>query len=290
MTYSIPKAIDIANVTTKSRQLVIDAISRGEMYGTPKYDGCAVHIEFDKGVVTSCVSGSGKEVRSVRHLAERIALSLCGYTGAVDAEAWIPNREFQDISGEFRRHHPSENLVLRIFDGHLGDTEASWISRIRLLSEVFADYSTISVVKPTTSILDMEDAEAFARSFKSVSCGYDGAVLHWCAKPYTPGRSKWDTLKIKPLLDFDLRCTGYERATGEKTGRDTCALIVEGVNGPWKVATGLNHEEQENPGQFVGKVIRVYAMGMTKDRMPREPRFGGLSDKTVADYDEPTEE
>jgi ATP-dependent DNA ligase len=129
-----------------------------------------------------------------------------------------------------------------------------------------------------------DQAWAYARSVQD-SGNYDGAVLRNPYAPWVVGRSKGDIIKLKPLVDFDLTVLRVEKAVGGKTGRVTCALVCKWRNGEeQKVATGLDHDQQDNPEQFVGKVIRVAGMGLTNTGKIREPRFMGEREDTLPDY------
>jgi DNA ligase-1 len=290
--YSIAKAIDIENLSKKARaQFELD-LAAGEYLLTPKFDGCAVHIELNDGRVEQCISGSGKPVRSLDYaLMELLRVFPTGRV-VLDAEAWVPDMEFQEISGLFRRHTSDSRLQLKVFNGYA----SSWLcgtsrssgykTRLGLLSYVLqsSGCQRIATAQGTLAFNIPTSADT-ARYWQALG-GFDGAVLHHIGAIYFQGRAKYESVKIKPLLSYDLEVTGVNAAVGEKTGRATCALVCRWKDGGvQEVATGLSHAEQASPEQFLGKIIEVRAMGLTADGKLREPRFCGVrEDKITPDH------
>lgn len=290
--YTIAKAIDIENLSKKARaQFELD-IAAGEYLLTPKFDGCAVHIELNDGRIEQCISGSGKPVRSLDHALKELLQVFPTGRVVLDAEAWVPDMEFQEISGLFRRHTSDSRLQLRVFNGYasswmcITDRGSAYETRIGLLAHVLlgSDCTLIAAV-PRTLVPSIPMSEDMAR-FWQAGGGFDGCVLHHKDAPYFQGRAKYESVKIKPLLSYDLEVVGVNAAVGEKTGRPTCALVCRWKDGgTQEVATGLSHAEQASPEQFLGKIIEVRAMGLTADGKLREPRFCGVrEDKLQAEY------
>lgn len=305
--YIIQKAIDRKDMSAKALKAL-----DGRTYGLqPKWDGCHLVIKFHRAelggfqdddmpegssgqaLVTgySLESATGEPNRACEHIALALIQSagdfdLAGY--AVTGEVWVENTPFPDISGAFRRHSPQPHLKFVLLDivkldenGGLNDPRP-WEDRLRTVmfkehpSLIWAGLRDPRIISPVQYAEDLKKAG-----------GYDGAILRDIHAPYKVGRCRnGEVIKVKPLLSLDLLCIGASKAVGEKTGRDTVALLVQlkdGIVG--KVSTGLNHEEQADPGRFIGKIVQVDSMGWTEDGKLREPRFiGERHDKVKADY------
>lgn len=301
MDYAIAKAIDIENLSRKARAQFDLDLAAGEYLLTPKYDGCAVHIELNEGRVEQCISGSGNPVKSLDHVL--MGLLQVFPTGRVvlDAEAYVPDMPFQEISGLFRRHTSDNRLGLKVFNGHVGNPQGRYghpgnpqgryAFRMAWIAQALYSQRTRAFPVPRTAVSTVAEAERTARYWQAQG-GYDGCVLHHKDAPYFQGRAKYESVKIKPLLSYDLEVIGVNKAVGEKTGRSTCALVCRWKRPAYEwdkaetqeVATGMSHAEQADPEQFIGKIIEVRAMGLTSDGKLREPRFCGVrEDKLQAD-------
>lgn len=284
--YIIQKAIDRKDMTAKALKAM-----EGKTYGLqPKWDGCHLVVFFNTKDY-SLESATGETNLACDHIAQALLDSAGGFDldgYAVTGEVWKENTPFPDISGSFRRHSPQPDLKFVVLDivkvdekGELNDPRP-WEDRIRTVmfkehpSLIWAGLRDPRIISPVK----------FAEDLKN-SGGYDGAILRDIHAPYKVGRCRdAEVIKVKPLLSLDLLCVGHEKAKGTKTGRDTVALLVRLKDGKFgKVATGLNHEQQANPEQFVGKIIQVDSMGWTEDGLLREPRFvAERHDKVTADY------
>lgn len=263
--YTIPKAVDYENLSAKAKK----ALDPTGWWLQPKYDGCALYVNTIDGTM---LSASGKGVESCDHiLTEMYKYGPGEYCG----EVWHPDMEFQEISGAFRRGYAQPQLRFKLFDACPGGLEAmSYSYRTRHLPMIYGhEFDT------------WDSAWDWARVWQAQG-GKDGAILRNPNAPWEPGRSKGDIIKLKPLQDYDVEVVGFEKDIGAKTGRATVALIFRWKNNmTHKVATGLNHEQQAAPEQFVGKIIRVKCMGLTSAGNMREPRFDGVrDDKLKADY------
>lgn len=291
--YIIQKPIDRKDMTGKALKEEL----KHEYVMQPKYDGCCMVVVLRHSPTATspfeCYSSTGEEVRSCDHIG-RALLALISPEAediAVIGEVWKPDTEFPEISGMFRRHNPEPTLMFAPFDacpvqpGQLRmESARTYHDRTRCLREMHGNDSIV----PFESFPVNEHSPLpteYAATLKAKG-GYDGAVLHAVDAPYFPARAKWEAIKVKPLVELDLLVVGVEKAIGEKTGRPTVALQVRLKDGKvGKVATGLNHDQQANPEQFVGKIVAVAAMALTKDGMLREPRFKGERfDKIAPDF------
>lgn len=262
----------------------------------PKYDGCFAMMLFLDGQPNAILSRTGEIVKSMDHLFEDavvrypdIAKTKGGW--ALLGEAWIPGREFAELSGMFRRQYPQPELCFAAFDvvnweagtdGPKLFSASSYRDRVDMLKRTARQVYN-SVIPPLP--IDCESREhavKYAAMCKELG-GYDGAI---CSDPkavYLPGAGRdGEFIKLKPLVSYSLLVTGYTEAVGAKTGRATGALQVRFKDGaPLGVATGLSEEQQANLASFVGKIIEVEAMGISSKGLLREPRFKGIRDDVV---------
>lgn len=275
--YSLPKAVDFSNLSAKAQKAVV---YEGRIL-QPKWDGCALVVRHRDGV-TFAISASGKPVLSCDHLVAQImraADDQRSFTAC--CEVWNVDMQFQEISGAFRRHAYQPHLVARWFDFAYDDEQdRPYIERTHWMDNIeglhFAGHSLTD---------SAEHAWETSRYWKSLG-GFDGGILRDPNAPFVLGRSKGEIIKLKPLVSHDLLCEATIVDKGGKTGRDTLALACRWRGGlVQKVATGLTHEQQANPAQFLGQIIEVEAMGYTADGLLREPRFKGIRhDKTQPDF------
>ena len=188
--------------------------------------------------------------------------------------------------GLFRRHTSDSRLQLKVFNGYfLAGRGQRYETRTADISQALYYVPLLYThMAARSQAFNLEHATTMARFWQAG--GYDGVVLHHIDAPYFQGRAKYESVKIKPLLSYDLEVVGVNAAVGEKTGRATCALVCRWKDGGvQEVATGLSHAEQASPEQFLGKIIEVRAMGLTADGKLREPRFCGVrEDKLTPDH------
>lgn len=280
--YIIQKAIDTKDMSARALASMV-----GKRYDMqPKYDGCHLVIILYPDYFRT-LSATGESVLSCDHIGQWFhdnwaltnPVALCG-------EVWKDNTPFKDISGSFRRHSSQPGLrfapfdVVGIVDGVLQDDRPY---RERVMDLINEEYP--HQIIPFESYHN-ENVEEFARKRKAMG-GYDGAILHDLDAPYMVGRCRnAEVVKVKPLIELDLRVVGVEKSIGEKTGKNTGALIVKLKDGKTgKVATGMSQAEVDNIDWFIGLIVAVEAMAWTEDGKLREPRFKGVRlDKIDPDF------
>lgn len=269
---------------------------------SPKYDGCHLVFLFHDGRFLAARSRTNETIHSMDHIGRSLLdhypwLRTAAYT-AIMGEAWIVGREFSEISGIFRRHAPQPELGFVPFDttrwrydqaedgrpvlgesAYGGKDTRTYDERLGLLH--FREFAPSLVYSMKCRTLEQGDsvmatAIEQAKHYKAQG-GYDGCVLARADGLYQVGAGKGgEFIKIKPLISYSLRCINYEQAKGEKTGKNTLALVVDFQGKVQKVSTGLTQDEVDNPRQFLGKIIEVEAMGLTVNGLLREPRFKGI--------------
>lgn len=299
--YIIQKAIDRKDMSAKA----VKAMASIEYDIQPKYDGCHMVVVLNCGpagntIVEGLFSATGETVRSCDHIARQLAdcVEVFART-AICGEVWRPDSEFKDISGEFRRHSPQPALMFAAFDvvsvpeyeDGIPHLDSMLPYRLRITALQHPSYKGANLVQFQHCFADHVNADAYALTMKNDS--YDGAIMHDLNAPYAVGRCRAaEVVKIKPLLDYDLRVIGCTLDHGEKTGKKTAALLCKfGDRKVVKVATGLTQAQVDSihnnfNAEWWDKIIRVEAMAITKNGVLREPRFKGVrTDKKEADFE-----
>lgn len=302
--YIVHKAVELSALSAKNRE----AIKHRAHVLSPKYDGCHAIFLFDNGVFQAAKSRTNEHVFSMPHIGRDLLDHypfLQWGKHAIMGEAWIPGREFSDISGIFRRQSPQPELGFVPFDTvrwrydsaedgrpvlgqyfdicELWHEQRGYLERLRTLIRERNEVPSLVHI-PRFLLLDGADAwavaEEEARRLKKLG-GYDGAVLADVHGRYVVGAGKGgEFIKVKPLLSVSLKVTGIACDKGERTGKNTMALICDLDGKAQKVSTGLTQAEvdeyTEFPYNIIGRVVEVEAMGYTVTGLLREPRYKGI--------------
>lgn len=304
--YLVHRAVEPDNLSPKA----LADITEQQWIISPKYDGCHVVFCYAAGKHMATYSRTGNTVHSMGHIAtdllacypdirtaERIA--ICG-------EAWVVGKEFNEISGMFRRHSPQLELQFVPFDCVPFDWNDDRTSGPPLLLGQFnqrpyaAPYSArigallkreslptqvllprfIEASGPLAHVKQLADQEA-VRLKSSFTGAYDGAVLAQASGKYRVGSGTGgEFIKCKPLVSETVVVTAVIADLGEKTGKQTCVLCFDLGGHVQKVSTGMTqaqaNEWAADPYLIIDKRIEVEAMGVTVNGFLREPRFKGL--------------
>lgn len=114
--YIVHKAVELSAISAKIQAYLNEGVRHWII--SPKYDGCHAVFCFDGGKHTGTYSRSGEIVRSLDHIAADLLdiyplgsgrIAICG-------EAWMVGKEFNEISGAFRRHAPQHQMQFVPFD------------------------------------------------------------------------------------------------------------------------------------------------------------------------------
>jgi ATP-dependent DNA ligase len=304
MTYFIQKAIDQHEVNHKK----VDLWNLHDKVMQPKYDGCHLVLTYDRATdKVHARSSSGDEVLSIPGLMwvefRRAVASIKYAVGpefnfiTICGEAWIPGKPHHEISGAFRRHTPQDALQMRAFDMlfhkdiEVLEDDRSYRNRwatLVLSQQGGAPWSHLRPVAHCfpgwkSNVLD------YANTLKATPGeAYDGAILRDWSAPYTPGRCRaGEVVKVKPLLEFDLRVLCFNPAFGEKTGKKTGSIDVDFGGKVLGVAV-LNESQLEllhaDPTAWNGKIVAIEAMARSAKGLLREPRLKDVrEDKTEPD-------
>jgi len=303
--YLVHKAIEVEAISAKQRAV----LEKNEVWEiSPKYDGCHAIVCFASGKHGGTFSRSGERVLSMDHIATFLldhypeiknaeTITICG-------EAWTVGKQFNEISGMFRRHSKQPELgfvpfdmvpydmddfglpILGQFDGR--KYPAIYSRRIAALVGNFIPRSYSNVYRPrrTQFVGTLSNALAYAAAEAKVlkartDSYFDGAVLANGNAAYNVCDGKDGAfIKAKPLISESVKVVQLHAARGDKTGKHTLALGFH-FNGVYqKVSTGLTQAEVDSyiadPTLIHGKVIEVGAMGLTVNGAFREPRYLGI--------------
>ena len=299
--YIVHKAVELSNLSAK----VVAAIGEHQWIITPKYDGCHAIFCYDEGRFIGAFSRTGESVRSMDSVATALPYlyDLSNGRIAVAGEAWCIGKEFNEISGMFRRHAPQPDLQFVPFDIVPFDYAASGLPLLgqldgkpypatyysRLLSLVAQRRQLISNVLvpryiPFKGTLEEAYTQACysAKQYKlRTDSFFDGAVLAQAGGRYQVGSGKGgEFIKCKPLLSYSVKVTAVVSDIGPKTGKNTCVLMFDLDGAIQKVSTGLTQQQVDaftnNPELIIDQIIEVEAMGLTVNGLLREPRFKGI--------------
>lgn len=288
----VHKAAEPDNLSVKGKKryklLVDDLLAQGgRAILQPKHDG--VYAQFRHvGSEWRAFSRTGQEYLSVRESAiveafDRVALPERVYNG----ELWLPNVAHAEINGRTRKQKP-QYLELVLFDSfdpmqlRDGADPTPYIERMDYLFEGRA-VSKVRNLFPTdlSSEADLYD---LAREYKGRNSAYDGLMLKDRHGEYIPGHGKdGETIKIKPRKSGDFLVVGTTAGEGNRKG-GIGALVVSLGNGVTsEVGTGLSMKDVFE-GEFVGTVVEVEYLSLTKDGKLREPAYiRQRHDKTEGD-------
>lgn len=304
--YLVHKAVERTALSTKAAA----ALQANDVwFVTPKYDGCHAIFTFEDGVFMGAYSRTGEPVVSMPHIATSLldTYSLTQGRIAICGEAWAVGKEFNEISGMFRRHSPQKELGFVPFDIVPFDWVEGKVMRVPVLGQMGgrtypAPYHkrftsllnfnprawTGLVIKPRhyefVGSLDMawDFASVIAQEHKRrTDSFYDGAILANAYGKYLVGSGKGgEFLKVKPLISYTVKVTAVISDIGGKTGKNTCVLEYQLDDVFQKVSTGLTQEQADaytnDPSLIVNQYIEVEAMGLTVNGLLREPRFKGI--------------
>lgn len=293
MSYIVHKAIEPSNLSAKA----LKAIAGEDRVLSPKYDGCHAVFLFNDGVLSGVRSRDDKPVRSMQHIADNLLTCYPWLTEgqrAVCGEAWMLGADFEDISGAFRRHSAQPELSFVPFDTvywrldqpsgrPVLASNIPYDCRIDLLAN---GNFVGGVVRPSYRIIGGTEEQIMALAVKEAKSlkaagGYDGAMLALRFGTYTTGSGVGgEFLKVKPLMSETYTVARTEPAIGDKTGKNTLALVVLHNGKEQKVSTGLLQAAIDdyvlNPNHIVGQRIEIEFMGITNGGMLREPRYKGI--------------
>lgn len=299
MTYIVHKAVELEALSAKTR----DALDEDTWIISPKYDGCHVIFLFNKGEFLKAVSRDNKPCTSMDHVAKQLRelYDLGNGRVAICGEAWMQGKEFNEISGAFRRHANQPQLQFVPFD----IVPFDWLDEAPVLGQLNGRTHTTAYRARLAFLAEPEEfpSSVLPPSYRIIWCGfdtawglaqkdakllkartdnfYDGSVLAQAGGLYKVGSGKGgEFIKCKPLISYSVKVDAVVADLGSKTSKNTCVLCFDLDGLTQKVSTGLTQEQADqwanNPGLVLGEIIEVEAMGKTVNGYLREPRFKGI--------------
>lgn len=295
MSYFIQKAIDIVDVNRKK----VPLINLDDYYVQKKYDGChgLLTIEPDGTVYPRTSSGDEWKAITQKHIAAFVQkwrdLGKPGPYFTFCFEAWIPGAQHSEINGTFRRFEPQDSLYCMVFDAFEHDNKDVLESNeyyANRISRLGYHWKCGKVATATTIYaISLDFSWQMAKGWKADPFDeYDGAVLVHKNGLYKAGRCRaGEKIKLKPLLEFDLRVLRFNPAQGEKTGKITGSITVDFHGKELDVAV-LREEDlrvlHADNNAWTGMIVAVEAMGQSSKGLLREPTLKGLRiDKKESD-------
>lgn len=251
----------------------------------PKYDGCLCIMNKEVPL-----SRQGTIVMSMAHIHKRLSERFPDWV--FFGEAWKPDTEFKDISGEFRRRSMQPSLSYVVFDAVpyedycLGFCNIPYTIRYDTLQDMLRDAEDDILVVAAYDLVD-HDPEVMAKEWAD-NVGFDGGIIRDLHSPWTNGPSKnGAAVKVKPHQSLDLEVVGAFEGQGILAGR-AGGILVKYKQEVTAVGTGFSFQEREdiaaNPDRYIGQIAEVAFMDVTPKGKLREPRFKGWRhDKATSD-------
>lgn len=274
-----------------------------------KHDGCNCIVIWDPegklrkdgvGPDLLVLSRTGEDATAAMdHLREDLEEMQSGvYLG----EAWKRGLDFPTISGIFRRKKPKAGaplLDLIVFDHLTLEEWAAGVStqnfsqrRARLIARVAGKpVRTYIHMNPGTRDLlhrqmdTVAQAVAEARKLQDEVGGYDGLIYRDPTGQWRAGDSGkgGEIIKVKPRARYTLEVTGYLPGKGKHEGK-VGTLLVKFRGHEQGAGTGLKDYQREVADfrhNWLGRLVEVECLGVTKDGFLREPVLLGLRDDVL---------
>jgi ATP-dependent DNA ligase len=292
----IMKAVEFDKLSAKFKTLYDneDALAEAGWWLQKKYDGCFGMAVVRHGSRSAMFSRTGTKVLSCDHILEELVEAAEDQGLQEDfvvlGEVWHPKLPFPTISGKFRQHAPSTDLVF-VANDILPLTLTSPLPysvryndlALTLLPDLGAAANVCTFVAETyKSHRFITPVMNYAEHWQAEG-GFDGAILRDPEAGYTIGLAReGQIVKVKPLLSLDLHVVEFTETVGEKTGRAVYTITMEYRGVRTEVGSGVPHAYNDLPA--LGQIVRIDCLGLTADGKLREPRYIGIRhDKTESD-------
>jgi DNA ligase-1 len=285
----VHKAVEPANTTAAGRanyDSLLDWFDRRPRTALPivqpKYDGVYVQFVFDKSHGWQGFSRTGELLPSVDDTIKDALYSTALKDRRYVGELWLPHTQHAVINGMARKKSP-QPLGVRLFDSFVPDEEEPYALRREYL---FTSGPVVEVNNLNIADIHCEkDLYDLARSFTDRASAYDGLILRNPWSAHIPGDGRYGGIfKIKPRKTGDFRVIGTTPGKGKHAGKVGALVLDLGGGVTCEVGTGLTDSEREQDGNWVGLIVEVEYLAVTKDGKLREPSFQRIRwDKKTAD-------
>jgi ATP-dependent DNA ligase len=285
MTVLVHKAVEPDKLTRKGKKRLEEMLLAGEYIVQPKLDGVYCQIVREPlGAVA--YSRTGEILRSVpEHVMAQFSHMEAGWRFI--GELWRPHTAHSTINGMARKQSP-QDLELHLFDALVGDEVDTRTYGERYNTVSMQEWRRGVEVVRTIAVpdADMETLYELATEVKARRSAYDGLVLKDSMGLFTPGAGKdGGVVKIKSRNSGDFRVVGTTPGLGMREGGIGALVLDLGGGVTCEVGTGLTLAEvMRDPAEFVGRIVEVEYLDVTRDGRLREPAYKSVRfDKEVAD-------
>lgn len=195
----------------------------------------------------------------------------------LDGELFLDRGKFQETVSIVRRKQPDARwMAIRyiVFDAPDSPSADAGFEERNSMVMSLASYYPFEAMQH----LQCRNRDHLDDFYKAITAvGGEGVMLRKPGSMYIPKRSG-TLLKMKGVLDGIARVIGHQPGKGKHTGR-LGALRCEDVESSveFRVGTGFSDSERENP-PGVGDLIRYVYQELTRDGVPRFPRYLCLDD------------
>ena len=198
----------------------------------------------------------------------------------LDGELYIGRGQFDETSGIIRRKtlvpYQWKYIRYKVFDMPYAG-QFFW-SRRQAFNSLLQDSSGTNKyhrVQPVTYCLCIDNSHLGDMLQAVVAAQGEGLMLIHPEAPYKwgPTRSN-ELLKVKPKNAVNATVIGSESGKGKHLGRLGALICRLGSGKKVKVGTGFSDHEREHP-PVVGDVILIEYTELTKNGIPRFPRYAG---------------
>ena len=260
----------------------------------PKLDGVRCLAKFDDEGKVTLWTRTGKQIKSVPHIAADLAKLGPPYPGAIyDGELY--NHElkddFQGLLSCIKRDkvvEKSKIVQYHIYD--LVDEDKTFETRnIKLQAHLLLLQSDTSLVPVTTTDPVLRASDLKAEAAKWVDKGYEGIMLRDLKSKYKINGRSSGLLKFKDFMDEEFVIVGASEDKGKMAGQCTfdCAVMKDytyvGPKDPNNVGVfsvkmkGTDAQRKQQwedfkAGKMLGKMMTVRFFAYTTSEIPM-PRF-----------------
>ena len=276
--YIVHKAVD-ADKVKKKLQRTPEYMAE-HYIAQAKMDGCCAVMlltQYDSKVLSRTgehVTSMGGVARSFRDKYVAEVFDLGGIV--LIGEAWNPSLPQNVISGLFRQHALTDDLLMMVFDCltmaefYAGHSDVPYVDRMARLTTPNHGEDVIAAWPPGT----FGTVEEFL-SYQLALGGRDGIILRDPQGTWTAGRgTTGEIIKVKQNLSFDLAVVEIKEAVGIKTGRPVYTLVVQYGDTRLTIGSGVPHDLGDLPA--IGQIVEIEAMAESSKGLLREPRFKGI--------------
>ncbi|OOF70204.1 DNA ligase [Rodentibacter caecimuris] len=184
---------------------------------------------------------------------------------AIDGELFSERNQFEQISSAVRTYKGEHWHQLKLYVFDVPNASGNLFERLAILKQYLQENPTpyIQIIEQIP-IKDKQHVQHFLAQVNTL--GGEGIVLRNPNAPYERKRST-QILKLKTVFDEECKVIAHHRGKGQfknVMGAITC----ENHRGKFKIGSGFNLNERENP-PAIGSIITYKYRGLTHSGKPR---------------------